>query len=551
MSRDFQLPGRSPVIACEGMAATSHPLATLAAIDTLRAGGSAADAAVAAVATLCVVEPHMTGIGGDCYCLVSQPGKPVWGYNGSGRAGAKASYDRLRAQGMSEIGDSIHAVTVPGALDAWEALLKTHGRFGLDRALSAAIKYAEGGFPVAPRVAWDWQRYVGKLKADPGAAKHYLFDGAAPKEGDVIRFPALAATLKTIAAKGARAFYEDEIAADMAATVAARGSFLTAEDFARHRGDAVKPISTNYRGLDLIEIPPNGQGLTALVMLNILENFDLAALDPRGPERFHLVLEAARLGFAVRDTHIADAAYMRIAVADLLDKRFGKKLAALIDMKRRAKLPTAPTPGSDTVYLSVVDRDRMAVSFINTLYSHFGAGICTEKTGIMLTNRGACFTLEADHPNTFGPNKRPMHTIIPALAMRAGRCDMSFGVMGAHYQPMGHVQIVNNMLDYGMDVQQAIDAPRFFRRRADGGRARHAGGDHRRPESARPRCGDGAIALGRRANHQDRLGSRRADRRFGPAQGRLRAGLLAHDPEKHVLDPDRGWGPVSDKIMRK
>ena len=462
MSRDFQLPGRSPVISCDGMAATSHPLATLAAIDALRAGGSAADAAVAAVATLCVVEPHMTGIGGDCYCLVSQPGKPVWGYNGSGRTGAKASYDRLRAQGMSEIGDSIHAVTVPGALDAWEALLKTHGRFGLDRALSAAIKYAEGGFPVAPRVAWDWQRYVGKLKADPGAAKHYLFNGAAPKEGDVIRFPALAATLKTIAAKGARAFYEGEIAADMAATVAARGSFLTAEDFARHRGDAVKPISTNYRGLDLIEIPPNGQGLTALVMLNILENFDVAALDPRGPERFHLVLEAARLGFTVRDTHVADAEYMRVAVADLLDKSFGKKLAALIDMKHRAKLPTAPTPGSDTVYLSVVDRDRMAVSFINTLYSYFGAGICTETTGIMLTNRGACFTLEADHPNTFGPNKRPLHTIIPALAMRAGRCDMSFGVMGAHYQPMGHVQIVINMLDYGMDVQQAIDAPRFF-----------------------------------------------------------------------------------------
>jgi gamma-glutamyltranspeptidase / glutathione hydrolase len=462
MSRDFQLPGRSPVIACDGMAATSHPLATLAAVDTLRKGGSAADAAVAAVATLCVIEPHMTGIGGDCYCLVSQPGKPVWGYNGSGRAGAKASYERLRAQGMREIGNSIHAVTVPGAFDAWEAILKAHGRFGLDRALAAAIKYADGGFPVAQRVAWDWSRYVGKLKADPGAAKHYLFDGAAPKEGDVIRFPTLAATLKTIAAKGARAFYEGEIAADMAATVAARGSFLTAEDFARHRGDAVAPISTNYRGLDLVELPPNGQGLTALVMLNILENFDLAALDPLGPERFHLVLEAARLGFVVRDTHIADAAHMRVAVADLLDKGFAKKLAALIDMKRRANLPKAPTPGSDTVYLSVVDRDRMAVSFINTLYSHFGSGICTEKTGILLTNRGACFTLEADHPNTFGSGKRPLHTVIPALTMRQGRCDMSFGVMGAHYQPMGHVQIVNNMLDYGMDVQQAIDAPRFF-----------------------------------------------------------------------------------------
>ncbi|MGB7617867.1 MAG: gamma-glutamyltransferase [Pseudolabrys sp.] len=462
MSRDFQLPGRSPVIACEGMAATSHPFATLAAVDALRAGGSAADAAVAAVAALCVIEPHMTGIGGDCFCLVSQPGKPVWGYNGSGRAGAKASDQALRAKGLSEIGNSIHAVTVPGAIEALEAILKAHGRFGLDRALAPAIKYAEGGFPVAARVAWDWQRHVGKLKADPGASKHYLFNGAAPKEGDVIRFPALAATLKTIAAKGARAFYEGEIADDMANTLGARASFLTTEDFFRHRGEAVKPISTNYRGLDLVEIPPNTQGLTALVMLNILENFDLAALDPFGADRFHLVLEAARLGYAIRDTHIADQAHMRTTVADLLDKKFAKKLASLIDMKKRAKVPSAPAPGNDTVYLTVVDRGRMAVSIINSLYSSFGLGICTEKSGIMLTNRGACFTLEPDHPNTFGPNKRPMHTIIPALAMRDGRCDMSFGVMGAHYQPMGHVQIILNMLDYGMDVQQAIDAPRFF-----------------------------------------------------------------------------------------
>ena len=198
----------------------------------------------------------------------------------------------------------------------------------------------------------------------------------------MIRFPALAATLKTIAAKGARAFYEGEIAADMVATVSARGSFLTEEDFAAHRGEPVTPIATDYRGRDLLQIPPNGQGLTALVMLNILKKFDLAALDPNGPDRFHLVLEAARLGFAVRDTHIADAAHMRIAVADLLDKGFGKKLAAKIDLKKRAKLPAAPTPGSDTVYLSVVDRDRTAVSFINTLYSHFGVGICTETRGL-------------------------------------------------------------------------------------------------------------------------------------------------------------------------
>jgi len=462
MSRDFQLPGRSPVIACEGMAATSHPLATLAAVDALRAGGSAADAAVAAVATLCVLEPHMTGIGGDCFCLVGRPDKPILGYNGSGRAGASASGELLRAEGLIEIGNSIHAVTVPGAIDAWEAILKAHGRLGLDRALAPAIRYARDGFPVSARVAWDWQRHVGKLKADPGAARHYLFGGGAPREGDVIRFPALADTLKQIAARGARAFYEGPIAEDMAKTLGARESFITLEDFARHRGDVVSPISTSYRGLDLVEIPPNTQGLTALVMLNILENFNVASLDPLGADRFHLVLEAARLGYAVRDTHIADEKHMQKPLADLLDKRFAKKLASLIDMKKRVKLPKAPSPGNDTVYLTVVDRDRMAVSFINSLYSSFGVGICTEKTGIMLTNRGACFTLEPGHPNVFGPNKRPMHTIIPALAMRDGRCDLSFGVMGAHYQPMGHVQIILNMRDYGMDVQQAIDAPRFF-----------------------------------------------------------------------------------------
>jgi gamma-glutamyltranspeptidase/glutathione hydrolase len=405
MSRDFQLPGRSPVIACEGMAATSHPLATFAAIDALRAGGNAADAAVAACATLCVVEPESTGIGGDCYTLVSQPGKPVWGYNGSGRAGATASDQALREEGMEAVGmTSVHAVTVPGAVEAWEEILKAHGRFDLARALQPAIKYAEGGFPISQRVAWDWNRNVAKLKADPGATMHYLFDGKAPAEGDVVRLPALARTLKTIAAKGARAFYEGEIADDIAATVAARGSFLTAEDFASHHGDAVTPISTNYRGLDLLEIPPNGQ----------------------------------------------------------LDKGFAKRLAGKIDLKRRAVLPTAPAPGKDTIYLSVVDRDRMAVSFINSLFSNFGTGICTEKTGILLTNRGACFTLEVGHPNVFGAGKRPLHTIIPAMSMRDGRCDMSFGVMGSHYQPMGHVQVITNMLDFGMDVQQALDCPRFF-----------------------------------------------------------------------------------------
>jgi gamma-glutamyltranspeptidase / glutathione hydrolase len=463
MTRDFQLPGRSPVIACEGMAACSHPLASLAAVETLRAGGNAADAAVAAVAVLCVVEPHMTGIGGDCFCMLAVPGKPVWGYNGSGRASARASTEALTGQGVRSIApDSIHAVTVPGAIDAWAAIVAAHGRFGLDRALAPAIRYAEHGFPVAARIAWDWANSAGKLAADAGAARPFLFGGRAPAEGDVVKLPALAQTLKAIATKGPRAFYEGPIADDMVATVAARGSFLAADDFAAHRGDVVAPISTNYRGLDVLEMPPNTQGLTALVLLNILERFDLATLDPLGPDRFHLALEAARLAYSVRDTHLADPAFMRASVPALLDKKFAAGLAGRIDRARRAALPSAPTPDSDTVYLTVVDRDRMAVSLINTLYSTFGVGICTDQTGIMLTNRGACFVLDPDHPNTFGARKRPMHTIIPALAFREGHCEMSFGVMGAHYQPMGHAHIVSNLIDYRMDVQAAIDAPRLF-----------------------------------------------------------------------------------------
>jgi gamma-glutamyltranspeptidase/glutathione hydrolase len=460
--RDFHSPGRSAVFACEGMAATSHPLASQAAIDALKAGGTAADAAVAAAATLAVVEPHMTGIGGDCFCLVAKPGAPVWGYNGSGRAAAAAHAATLWEQGMRAIDlRSPHAVTVPGAIEAWSAVLASHGRFGLGRALAPAIQYAEGGFPVAPRIAYDWTFAVETLRADPGASRHYLVNGKAPAAGDIMRFPTLAATLMAIASRGPKAFYE-EAAADIVATLAPRGSWLTQDDFASHRGEEVTPISSNYRGLDVVELPPNGQGLVALVLLNILENVDLAKCAPDGAERLHIALEAARLAYAVRDTHVADPAFMRISAASLLDKDFARKLAGLIDPRKRVKLPTAPTPGSDTVYLTVVDRDRMAVSFINSLYSEFGSGIATEKTGIMLHNRGACFAVDPDHPNAIGPSKRPMHTIIPALGMRDGRCELTFGVMGASYQPMGHTQVITNLVDYGMDLQAAIDAPRVF-----------------------------------------------------------------------------------------
>jgi len=463
MTRDFHLPGRSPVYAAEGMVATSHPLASVAALDTLRAGGTAADAAVTAVAALAVLEPHMTGIGGDCFCILAKPGAPVWGYNGSGRSGAAARVETLLAQGIKAIGpDSIHAVTVPGAVEAWDAILRQHGRLGLDRALAPAIRFAEEGAPIGQRVAFDWDLAVDRLKRDPGAARHFLRNGRAPVAGDRMKNPALATVLRAIAASGPKAFYEGAPAADIVATLGSRGSFLTVEDFARHRGEAAEPISTNYRGLDVVELPPNGQGLTALVLLNILERFDLAALDPAGAERLHIQLEAARLAYAVRDTHIADPAFMRTPVPALLDKTFARSLADRIDRGKRVPMPPAPAPGSHTVVLTVVDRDRTAVTLINSLFRSFGVGIATEKTGIMLQNRGHGFVVDPAHPNTIGPSKRPLHTLVPALATRDGRCELSFGVMGAAYQAMGHVNLVVNTVDYGMDVQAAISHPRFF-----------------------------------------------------------------------------------------
>ena len=313
----------------------------------------------------------------------------------------------------------------------------------------------------------------------------------------------------------------------MVSTLADRGSFLTAEDFAGHRGEAVAPIAGHYRGLDILELPPNTQGITALLLLNILARFDLAALDPLGPDRFHIALEAARLAYAVRDAHIAEPRCMRVPVAALLGAEFAADLAARIDRDRRIALPAAPARGGDTVYLTVVDRDRMAVSLINTLYSYFGVGICTPATGIMLTNRGACFVLDPAHPNAFGPGKRPMHTIIPALAMRDGRCELAFGVMGAHYQPMGHMQIVTNMVDHGHGrAVRDRRAAGVLCRPADRRRTRPASRHCARPHGARsPRCAR-RLAVGRRAGHRHRLATRRADRRLGPPQRRVRARIL-------------------------
>lgn len=464
MSRAFDRPGRSPVVAENGLAATSHPLATQTAISVLKGGGNAVDAAIAASATLCVVEPHMTGIGGDCFAIVAEPDGSIHGLNGSGRAASRLDAGWYRDNGFTEIpGTGPHSVTVPGAVKAWEALLDRFGTLGFDALFADAIRYAEDGFAVHQRVAWDWPRHAADLLADEGGARHCLVAGAAPREGTRFRFPALAATLRTIAAGGARAFYEGEIAAEIAATVQRLGGFLGEDDLAAVSADWVDPVGADYRGARLLEIPPNGQGVTALIQLAVLERIAPAGAAPLSAERLHALIEAGRLAYGVRDHLVADPAAMTLPVEALLAPAFAAELAARFDPARRNEDLSLPKmPAASTVYLTVADRDGRLVSFINSLYSGFGAKVVTPRSGVILQNRGASFTLAEGHPNEIGPGKRPMHTIIPAMALKDGLPWMSYGVMGGDYQPMGHVHVLTNMVDHGMDVQEAVDHPRIF-----------------------------------------------------------------------------------------
>ena len=459
--RNFDQPGRSLALGTNGMAATSSPLATLAAIDVLRAGGNAVDAAVTASAILCLTEPHMTGIGGDCFALIGKPNGTVLGLNGSGRSSAKADGDWLKAAGLTEIAaHSVHSVTVPGAIDAWDRLLQQEGTMTLGEALKPAIKLAEQGVPTTPRVARDWPEAEALLAADEGGAKHYLKDGRSPREGEVMAYPALAKTLKTIARKGRAGFYEGEIAAEIVRHLASRGGLLTEDDFAATQATWVKPIATRFAGHDILEIPPNGQGLTVLIALNILQHFGLKRFEPESPERRHLEIEAVKLAWILRNRHIADPGFAEIPLNELLSEDTSQRLAGLIDLNHSSD-GAVSLPASDTVYLTVVDKSRLSVSFINSVYGDFGCGIVTPKSGIALQNRGKGFVTQVGHPNCIGPSKRPLHTIIPAMARKDGRIDMSFGVMGGDFQPMGHVNVVVNRYVYGMDPQESLDFPRL------------------------------------------------------------------------------------------
>ena len=473
--RDFQLPGRSPVYSTRGMAATSHPLATEAAVAVLRENGTAAEAMVAAGAVLAVVEPHMTGVGGDAFAILAEPDGTMVGLNGAGRSARALDEGTLVARHVGEHGldhlplYSPHAVTVPGAVALWERLAAT-GSMGLDRLLAPAIRLARDGFPVAPRVARDWRVHEPiEGWAGDGWRLHYARNGAAPGAGDVWRLPALAQTLEAIARDGAAGFYGGAAGEELAALLARVADAvdlpdgtIDGDDLLAHETATVEPVVGSFGAVRVAELPPSNQGVTALVLLGLLERLGHAALDPASPERAHLMIEASRLAYAGRDAHLADIDAMATTPDALLDPARLDALAGTIRLDRAGSIHPVPDPGSDTVYACAVDRNGRSCSFINSLFHAFGSGLVTERTGVVLQNRGCGFALERGHPNALAPNKRPLHTLIPGMLADEIGCLGPFGVMGGQYQAHGHAQVVSLMVDHGYDPQSALDAPRVF-----------------------------------------------------------------------------------------
>ncbi|WP_300032655.1 gamma-glutamyltransferase family protein [uncultured Roseobacter sp.] len=466
--RDFHFPGRSPVLATNGMCATSHPLAAKVAVNILERGGNAMDAAVSAAVLLGICEPQMTGIGGDCFVLWSDgPESEIQALNGSGRAPAGADAALLRAAGESKVPvNSAHAVTIPGAIDAFCHLAENHGKLGLADLLEPAIRYAEAGIPVADRVAFDWSRDAWVLQGK--ARDCYLINGSVPKGGELFAAPGQAKVLRAIAKDGRDAFYTGEVAEDMVTALQALGGTHTLDDFAAVACTPTTPLSGTYGDLEVVEHPPNGHGATAILMMNILSQFDIAAMDALGTQRTHIEAEAAKLAYDTRNRFLADADHMT-RLDHMLSMDTAKNLAALINPRQAMASATtiSETVHKDTIYITVVDRDGMSVSLIYSIFNGFGSGIASDKFGILLQNRGAGFTLEEGHPNEMKGGKRPLHTIIPGMVRKNGRVIMPFGVMGGAYQPNGHARFASNLADFGMDPQAAIDAPRSFSDQGD------------------------------------------------------------------------------------
>jgi gamma-glutamyltranspeptidase / glutathione hydrolase len=487
MTSVSQLPGdrpaanpratRSVVMARNGLVATSQPLASAAGLRVLQQGGNAIDAAVTAATVLSVVEPTMNGVGGDLFAIVyDAKTKSVHALNASGRAPAAATLDEFKRRKLDEIPyRGFLSVSVPGVVDGWQELLSKHGTITLARALEPAIGYARDGFAVSEIIAEQWKAEQKTLAQDPAAAATFLPGGHAPAPGDVFRNPNLAKTLETIASGGRDAFYTGPIAAAIAADMKKRNGLLAASDFASHHSDWIAPISTTYRGYQVLELPPNTQGVVALEILNILEGFDLKSLGHNSAAYLHTLVEAKRIAFADRAAWLGDSSSVPpAALAKMLSKDYAAERRREIDPNHAAQdykaltLP-ASTPGhvevpqakGDTVYLTVADREGNVISLIQSIYEKFGSGIVAGDTGIALHNRGSLFSLQPGHPNVLAPGKRPFHTLIPAMVMKDNRPWLSFGVMGGDMQAQGHVQVLLNVIDFGMNVQEAGEAARF------------------------------------------------------------------------------------------
>lgn len=458
---------RSPVYSRRGIVATSQPLATAAGIEVLSKGGNAADAAVAAAAALNVTEPTSTGIGGDMFALYfDAQTQQVTALNGSGRAPSALTLDRLKKEGLSTLPPfHPHTVTVPGACAGWCDLISKHGSLSLSEILTPAIRLADEGFPVAPITAHFWGRGAERQLKSALNGHELTIDGRAPKAGEIFQNKGLAKTFKLVAERGAQGFYQGLVAESIVAVIKEAGGCMSAEDLASHVSTWETPLSVDYHGLRVYECPPNGQGITALIALNILEGFDLASMDLLSTGKMHLMIEAMRLAFADAKWYVSDPAFSKIPMQELLSKEYASERRKLIDLKRATVDPRrgSPVNASGTVYLSVVDGMGNACSFINSNYMGFGTGIVPKGWGFTLQNRGHNFSLDPNHPNVLAPKKRPYHTIIPAMVTRAADNSLyaSYGVMGGFMQPQGHVQVLSALKDGGLDPQSALDLPRF------------------------------------------------------------------------------------------
>ena len=449
---------RSPLLA-GNIVATSQPLAAQAGLRMLLKGGNAVDAAVATAITLTVVEPTMNGIGSDAFALVWADGR-LHGLNASGRA--PAAWSAARFAGRSRMPtEGWDTVTVPGAVSGWAALSQRFGRLPFEDLFEPAIEYAERGYLISPVIAWQWSKAIDRLRDQPGYREAFMPRGRAPEPGELFRFPDQARTLRRIAQTRGEAFYRGDLAEKIAAASAAQGGAMRARDLAAHQADWVEPIAVQYRDHHLHEIPPNGQGLAALIALGILREMDLPSQPVDSVGSLHLQIEAMKLAFADVYRYVSDPATMKVRTGDLLNADYLRQRAHLIHPERAGDFGPGALASADTVYLTAADASGTMVSYIQSNYMGFGSGIVVPGTGISLQNRGACFTLEAGHPNQVGAGKRPFHTIIPALLTRDGKPVMSFGVMGGDMQPQGHLQMTVRMLDYGQNPQAAADAPRW------------------------------------------------------------------------------------------